>query len=558
MPRPFRMLCAAILLACGFTAALSPAAAQGANLLRDPGLDGAYTGRGRPDLNIPADWGLWFTESPRTESWMNLPPIAFPHGGPDPAPHGGTHALNLNRGFATYTAAVYQQVSVAAGTSVTASAWGYQRTCDVPAGSDRCASDASSGAYMRVGIDPNGGTNPYDADIVWSPNATPHDRWDQMTVTTTATGATVTIFLFTTQTWPRQINNAYWDDAALIAAGGSAAAGTGVPAAATPIPTPPPFVNFVTAQSARPDGSIIHVVQAGDTVDSIAFAYGVTRQHILDLNGMRDGRIIQIGQELLIRPPNTPEVTEEVTEAAEATAEASSTAAPATRTVSTRPTRQPSVTSTPNPDGSVNFAPTNPTPTVTPFRGVADAEPAPVLSVASGEVVPAIDPAAPVTQICVLIFEDGNANRIQENGESLLAGGGLRLMRADETLDEYETDGISEPHCFAELEAGEYVIAAEAPAGYGLTTPDQLRVRVVTGTTVNLIFGAAEGITPQVLPQTVAPDATPTSALAEVAADDPETGTTNMLRDNLGLFAFGAAAVVLAGGLGLAFLLRRR
>ena len=105
---------------------LLPVAAQEGNLLRDGGFVGSYTNRGRADLNIPADWNLWVSESPRTEAWMNLPPVAFPHNGPDPNPHGGSRALNLNKGFATFTAAVYQQVAVPQGSNVTASAWAFR------------------------------------------------------------------------------------------------------------------------------------------------------------------------------------------------------------------------------------------------------------------------------------------------------------------------------------------------------------------------------------------------------------------------------------------------
>src|SRR5690606_6026073 len=161
--------------------------AQGTNLLQDPGFEGEYTNRGRADLNVPAPWGLWFTESPRGQYWQNLPPVAFPHPGPGPNPHGGARAFNFNKGFGTFTAAIYQQVGVPEGSNVTASAWAHLRTCNIPEGFDNCGSAVESGAYTRIGIDPNGGTNPYDSDVVWSPSAMPHDRWEQLNVSATAT-----------------------------------------------------------------------------------------------------------------------------------------------------------------------------------------------------------------------------------------------------------------------------------------------------------------------------------------------------------------------------------
>lgn len=67
----------------------------------------------------------------------------------------------------------------------------------------------------------------------------------------------------------------------------------------------------------NPDGSIVHTVVEGDTLWSIATAYGVSINDILNLNGIADeNAIINIGQKLTIRAaqvtatPPAPEVTE--------------------------------------------------------------------------------------------------------------------------------------------------------------------------------------------------------------------------------------------------------
>ena len=62
------------------------------------------------------------------------------------------------------------------------------------------------------------------------------------------------------------------------------------------------YVPFVEQQPARADGSLVHVVREGDTVNSIAFAYGIDPHGIIDHNQLADGgRWIYPGQGLVIR-----------------------------------------------------------------------------------------------------------------------------------------------------------------------------------------------------------------------------------------------------------------
>ncbi len=533
MQRIFPLLLIALFLVS------APLAAQDGNALRDGGMEGTYTQRGRADLNIPADWSFWYTEAPRSETWQNLPPVGFPHNGPGPNPHSGGRAVNLNKGFATFTAALYQQVSVQQGANVTASAWAYLKTCDIPDGFDNCTSATGSGAYTRVGIDPNGGTNPYDSDIVWSGNATPHDTWGQMTVSATTTGTTATVFLFATQQWPLELNNVYWDDAALVGGGAGGAAAPAAVEGATPIQTVPAEVGFVQPQNEQGDGSIVHTVQPGDTIDSIAVAYGLTRAEVLAVNpDIRDPRIIQIGQQIIIRPPTsaaTPEVTAELLTAENITA-------PEAGTVNPEATAEASAA----PESTAEAA-NNPPP-----APVESAPPAPIRSVAGGDVLPSINPAGDAAQVCISLYEDINADRVQEADEVALPGGVITLTGASGVVGEHAMDSSPEPYCFADLAAGEYTASMEAPQGYGLTTSAQLTVRAIAGAKVNLAFGAAQGVLPVTPP--------PADELVNVTAqsDEPQTGSTNPVTDNLGLILFGAAGVVLVAGMGISLVLRRR
>jgi LysM repeat protein len=278
--------------------------AQGANLLQDPGFEGPYVNRGRANLNTPASWPIWIADGPRNAEWMNRSDkvTAFPHNN-GPEIHSGAASLNIDGGFVTYTAAVYQQVSTTPGTNLTGSAWARIKTCNIAPNTDNCGSAVESGAFVRVGIDPNGGTDPNNPSIVWSGNIAPHDNYQQATVSATAAAGTVTLFIYTTQSSPSALNRAWFDDAVLTTggAGGSAPAQPGQPTA-----VPPPviaataFLAFV--QPPRPDGSVVHIVTTGDTMTGISNAYGVPIEEIMELNGLRGSRFIFVGQELLIKP----------------------------------------------------------------------------------------------------------------------------------------------------------------------------------------------------------------------------------------------------------------
>jgi hypothetical protein len=112
---------------------------------------------------------------------------------------------------------------------------------------------------------------------------------------------------------------------------------------------------------------------------------------------------------------------------------------------------------------------------------------------------------------------------------------------------------VTEQHCFTDLTPGDYVAEASPPSGYGLTTPDQLRLRVQTGTTLTVAFGAATG---------VAAAEPPPADSGEVASEAPAQTTQppsaiEQLLQNSGLIVLGLAGIVLAGGIGLTFWLRR-
>ncbi len=538
-----------LILTCALLVVL-PASAQN-NALINGGLEegsfGPYTVRrgGEFPIYLPSGWDYWFAPSNGDRYNRSDRASIQPHPGPGPNPVEGGRALNVDCGFFTCTAAIYQQVGgVTPGAPVTASAYSQVKACDLGGGTS-CGSAIESGSQTRIGIDPAGGTDPNNPAIVWSSWTQPHDQWLQQSVQTTATGATVTVFLYSTQSSFADLNKTYWDAVTLSGEGaGSAAPGE---IAATAAPTAPPSVPFVVPQAEQSDGSIIHTVQAGDTVDSIAFAYGVSRQQILDLNNISDPRIISLGQKLIITTP-----------AASASGGSSSTESASGEATAEAGVVEPSTAG----EGDV-------TPTLAPVGevGTGDAsaesvteappEPQPTVVVVTAPVVvaqaEALDPASAMAQVCVLFFNDANQNRLQEPGEDLLAGGTITLAMNGETVDLVQTDGVSEPHCFEGLTPGDYILLASAPDGYGLTTPDQLRLLANPGPAININFGAAEGVQP------IVPPADTGVAVDEVVNEETAPQTlADQIMANSGLILFGLAGIVLIGGLGLTLLLRRR
>jgi hypothetical protein len=289
-----------------------PAATQPANLLQDPGFEGPYVNRGRSTLNTPAAWPLW-ADAPSSHPWQNRTDkiFAFPH---TTAPQvlSFPSSLNINGGFVTFNAGVYQQVAVPDRANLQGSVFAWIQTCNSRDANNNfvgtpCGSSPASETFVRAGIDPNGGTDPYAPAIIWGPWIAPHDRWEQATVNATANGSAVTFFIATTQTWPADFNNRWFDNASLTVGGpgGRSPAGSGGATGGTAATSAPrPTASVPAQQAPQADGSIVHVVQAGDTLSGISIAYGVPVATILELNNLTpaDTRRIRIGQRLLIVP----------------------------------------------------------------------------------------------------------------------------------------------------------------------------------------------------------------------------------------------------------------
>ena len=376
-------LLAAVLLVVGMIPFNLPVAAQDTtNLLVNGSLERPYYGQGSSTRTVPQGWSLWVGAGA---------PDAFPHTDSVQVLNGEV-SWNVKQGYVAFTAAGYQTVGgLTKGDVLKMTAFGWLYTCNDTEYSciiDEApyrASDTSASASLKVGIDPTGGVDPNAASVKWSGVAAPYDQWAEMSVTATAEGESVTVFLYMTQAKGLAMNNVYWDNASLVRTeeGEEEAVAQYAP--------------FVAPQGVRPDGSIVHVVQAGDTLSSIAYAYteyGVTVESIAALNeGVETNtRFLQLGQEITILAPGSvdPVTGQVVLEGAQISAPQATVAAP---------------TAVPSDD------------TTQPSTPTADSSTVPAANYAAVQAI-----FMPFEQGAMLWLQDSNQIYVLANGEAELSG----------------------------------------------------------------------------------------------------------------------------------------
>jgi LysM repeat protein len=548
------------------------AIAQEPNLLSNGSLETPYYAQGSPSLTVPQGWELWIGA-----------------GAPNSLPNkdraqvlDGAVSWNVNQPGVAFTAVGYQQVSdVAVGEALQATAYGWVFTCNDAASACTITdppyrrSDAAAGASLKVGLDPQGGTDPFSPEVRWSAAVAPYDQWVAMSVSTTAQNTTVTVFLYMTQTTGLALNNVYWDKASLVrstATPGSEPTEAGVP--------------FVVPQGVRPDGSIVHVVQAGDTLWSIAYAYAsydVTVESIAAENGLKpNARFLQVGQELVILPPGSVDpttgrlvvggaagaptiaATAQVTpgppsiqESPMVAVSASFTPAPTLESVPLPGAPPTALTEAPTATPSPTEAPTlTPTPTLLP-ASTATPEPTAPQAVAGL--------SATTGRLCLAVYRDDNLNGTRDASETALGGAQLMITGAD-SAQRLDYDGTADPLC-SDLPPGQYQVTAALPSGYGQTTSDVVSVTLASGRRVNVAFGGAESYTPPATPAAEPGELAATqieagavAPLVQVTAEpgtDHSQSVLDRLYDYSGVIVLGIAAVVAVGGVTLLLAFRR-
>jgi LysM repeat protein len=307
-------------------------AAQGTNLLQNPGFEGDYVPfDGDVSRLVAPGWSAWNVARKAGEpSWSHIKPQYLPTVSAGRI-KSGQRAQEFYELYAIFTGGVYQRVSVASNLPVRFSAWINVWSTDLD---DPAKSEKPGGVNVQVGIDPTGGTDGESAAIVWGSSQQFYDEYRQLSVEAPAKSGTVTVFVRAIVLDPVRNNHIYVDDAEL-------AAGSPVPTVATtqpaPIssvmpPTPGPTSNVPTREGTLPSGPTsnvptseirtvaptvsgdfpdlpgraTYVVRSGDTVSLLAVRFNSREAAIIKLNDLRSDGLIRVGQTLTIPIPATP------------------------------------------------------------------------------------------------------------------------------------------------------------------------------------------------------------------------------------------------------------
>jgi hypothetical protein len=483
--RVLNLLIIALVLLVSVPAAPAQAAppAQGGNVLRNPGFEEGFTERGAGEVVIAVGWEPWWTTGSADD---NADGYFFrPEYKPEDANlftsrrvHSGRFSQKQFNTYAHHRAGVYQQVDVQPGSKLTFTAWA-QVWSSGQSDPDKC--DEFGNYQVWAGIDPTGGRDGNSGNIVWSQPIMACNQWVFLQVETVAKSGKATVFLKGEPGYRMKHNDAYWDDATLVVH--APPTPTPRPPTATPTPRPPTATPTPTpVPDAVANAESVNLYAGpGENYDLVG---PIPQGMFMDVTGRNES-----GDWLYIQAANgrigwapASQLEVNLTVSSVAQGEIPPTPTPI-------PTDTPTVTPTP-----VH----TPTPTVTP--------------------TPTFTPTPEVGRICILSYDDRNANGLRDPGETMLGNSVFTVSDPTHAVGGYTTNGLSEPYCFESLKPGYYFVAELNAPGYDSTTYDTWGVTLGSGSVFNLEFGnqRASQSAASVVPPGDEPGPTPEAVLPSV------------------------------------------
>ena len=216
------------------------------NLLTNPGFEQPYQSNGEAN-----GWVHWFANSSEdqfgdcTNGYHKRPHWSAELNGA--LIHSGGASQHVGNQWETWHAGVYQTVNVTPGSTYrfTVHAYSHGGTNGVFDGSD-----GDMNSQVRVGIDPNGSSQWFDNDVVWSGAINPLDGWQTVSTEVTAAGDKISVFAGANWGVPganqcRAHIDTWFDTAELIEVGPPP---TNTPPPQPTSPPPPPATNTPVPQ----------------------------------------------------------------------------------------------------------------------------------------------------------------------------------------------------------------------------------------------------------------------------------------------------------------------
>ena len=411
--------------------------AQSANLL-NAGFE-AFAASGKAE-----SWKIWYENTGKPAGDASAGNYALR---PDYAPelnkaliHGGSYAQHVGDKYEPWHAGLYQVVGgFTPGDQVTFCYFGQLFANNTDYGK---APSINSKGQMQAGIYPDNLTDWSNGGIAWSPVYKPHGAYQQICAGPVTVAASGQVTVFTEAQYRGKDDlafhlDAWFDDASLtVVAGGPTpepTTGTTPNTAPTAAPVaPPPSV----ISTPNPDGSVVHVVQSGDTLFALSLAYNVQIDQIYSLNNLSSSSILSIGQKIIMK---------------------------------------------------AGSGATAPTATTAPQAGTTPTAIATVQATA----VPTTVAASTTAKLCVQAFNDANSDGIMVPSDSPVAGAQFAVATQQGVqVASFTTDGSTQPHCFADLQPGSYTVAVQPASGTVATSDKRWSVALTGGSTVNVNFGS--------------------------------------------------------------------
>jgi hypothetical protein len=189
-----------------------------ANLLVNPGFEGEFRAwNGRADKQVAQGWYPFWVASPAGETQHAAVPT-FSRCGVDTQParvRSGMAAQAYSTDGGTHAAGLMQTVPVEPGQALRFTAYGHAWSTT---GDDPGRSVSPGSVRLRIGLDPEGGSSPFDESVIWSSEKQVYDAYDDgFTLEARASRSEVTVFLFSAVELPKRHNQVFWDDASLEA-----------------------------------------------------------------------------------------------------------------------------------------------------------------------------------------------------------------------------------------------------------------------------------------------------------------------------------------------------